>query len=51
MKRIKFWWMIPWNDQPRLGEYFRVGPHCGQCIFKSPWLVIMKIDKGWEYNP
>ena len=44
MKRIKFFWMMPWEIQPKFGEYFRVGWLCGKCIFKSPWLVVMHIQ-------
>lgn len=47
MKRFKFWWMMPWGMQPSVGTYFRIGRYVGKCIFKSPWLVIQYIPKGW----
>lgn len=43
MKHLKFFWMMPWEIQPKIGKYFRVGWLCGKCVFKSPWLVIMWI--------
>lgn len=45
MKRLKFWWMMPWEVQPRFGEYFRIGLCVGKCIFRSPWLVIQVVDR------
>ena len=44
MKHLKFFWMMPWEIQPKFGKYFRVGWLCGKCIFKSPWLVVMRIQ-------
>lgn len=50
MSRIKIFWMMPWEIQPRFGEYFRVGWLVGKCILKSPWLVIMWITGAARPN-
>lgn len=61
MKRIKIWTHkhtmiilrqgMPKEGVPRWFEYFRIGPHVGKCIFKSLWIVVMWVPKGWEYQP
>ena len=43
--RLKIWWMMPWEVQPRWGQYFRIGPYVGKCVFKSPWLVVQLVDR------
>ena len=48
--RLKLWWMMPWEMQPSMGDYFRIGKYVGKCIFRSPWLVIQYIPKGWGKN-
>lgn len=46
MKRIKIWKLRP-PMQPNIGDYFRIGYDVGQCIFKTPWHVVMWVPKGW----
>ena len=42
---LMFWSAAEMISVPQFGEWFRVGPVVGKCVFSCPLFVVMYVDK------